>query len=54
VAPLRPFAKPVDLTAIKAEPKLADMLLVRHSRLSVMPVDPAAWKLICKMGGTAP
>ena len=54
VAPLRPIAKPVDLTAIKAEPKLADMLLVRHSRLSVMPVDPAAWKLICKMGGTAP
>ena len=54
VAPLRPFAKPVDLVAIKAEPKLADMLLVRHSRLSVMPVDPAAWKLICKMGGTAP
>jgi len=54
VAPLRPFVKPVDLVAIKAEPKLADMLLVRHSRLSVMPVDPAAWKLICKMGGTAP
>ena len=54
VAPLRPFARPVDLAAIKAEPKLADMLLVRHSRLSVMPVEPAAWKLICKMGGTDP
>ena len=54
VAPLRPFARPVDLAAIKAEPKLADMLLVRHPRLSVMPVEPAAWKLICKMGGTAP
>ena len=54
VAPLRPFVRPVDLTAIKAEPKLADMLLFRHSRLSVMPVEPAAWKLICKMGGTDP
>ena len=54
VAPLRPFARPVDLASIKAEPKLEGMLLVRHSRLSVMPVEPAAWKLICKMGGTAP
>ena len=54
VRPLQPVKTPVTLAAIKAEPKLADMLLVRHSRLSVMPVDPAAWKLICKMGGTAP
>jgi predicted RNA-binding protein with PUA-like domain len=54
VAPLRPFVRPVDLASIKAEPKLAEMLLVRHSRLSVMPVEPAAWKLICKMGATAP
>ena len=54
VAPLRAVPRPVTLAAIKAEPKLADMLLIRHSRLSVVPVDPAAWKLICKMGGVAP
>ena len=54
VAPLRPFVRPVELAAIKAEPRLKDMLLVRNSRLSVSPVEPAAWKLICKMGGTAP
>jgi predicted RNA-binding protein with PUA-like domain len=54
VAPLRAVPRPVTLAAIKAEPKLADFLLVRHSRLSVVPVDAAAWKLICKMGGVAP
>ena len=46
-----PVPEPVTLAAIKAEPKLKDLLLVRHSRLSVMPVDEAAWKLIARMGG---
>jgi len=32
------FTHPVHLAAIKAEPSLADFLLVRNSRLSVMPV----------------
>ena len=31
--------KPVTLSEIKAEPMLKNFLLVRHSRLSVMPVD---------------
>jgi predicted RNA-binding protein with PUA-like domain len=43
--------QPVTLAAIKAEPKLKDVALIRQSRLSVMPIDAAAWKLICKMGG---
>lgn len=43
--------EPVTLAAIKAEAKLKDLLLVRHSRLSVMPVDEPAWKLISRMGG---
>jgi predicted RNA-binding protein with PUA-like domain len=34
--------KPVTLSEIKAEPKLKNFLLVRHSRLSVMPVDETA------------
>ena len=50
----RPFKRPVTLAEIKAEPKLAEILLVRHSRLSVMPIDEKSWALICKMGDTAP
>ena len=45
-----PVPEPVTLAAIKAEPKLKDLLLVRHSRLSVMPVDEASAKLIARMG----
>src|ERR1700687_1888179 len=33
IKPLKPLGAPVPLTTIKAEPKLADMLLVRQSRL---------------------
>ena len=51
---LRPFTAPVTLEAIKAEPRLADMVLVNNSRLSVQPVSDAEWALICKMGKTAP
>ena len=46
-----PVPQPVTLADIKAEPKLKDLLLVRHSRLSVMPVDEASAKLISRMGG---
>jgi len=42
---------PVTLAAIKADPKLKDMVLVRNSRLSVQPVSADEWKLVCKMGG---
>jgi len=42
---------PVTLAALKAEPKLAEMELLKQSRLSVQAVKPDEWKLICKMGG---
>jgi predicted RNA-binding protein with PUA-like domain len=42
---------PVTLAAIKAEPALQHLALVRQSRLSIMPIDPAAWQHICAMGG---
>ncbi len=45
--------KPVTLADIKAEPKLAEMILLKMSRLSVQPVRDAEWQLICKMGGLA-
>lgn len=48
VAPVRALAHPVTLAAIKADPKLADMQLVRQSRLSVAPVTAAEWKHILK------
>ena len=54
VKPLAPLAKPVTLAAVKAEPRLADIALVRQSRLSVLPVSEAHWKLLCEMGGAAP
>lgn len=42
---------PVTLAAIKAEPALQHLALVRQSRLSVVPVDGEAWARICAMGG---
>ena len=48
---LAPLPRPVTLVAIKAEPALADLALVRQSRLSVMPVEPAHWAMLCRMGG---
>lgn len=43
--------KPVTLADIKADKKFAQFELVRMSRLSVMPVPPALYALLTKMGG---
>lgn len=51
VKPLFPVKQPVTLAQVKAEPRLKDLLLVRHSRLSVVPVAPAEWRIICAMAG---
>ena len=51
VKPVRKIANPVTLKAIKANPKLAEMQLVRQSRLSVAPVSAGEWKEILKMAG---
>ena len=51
VAPMQPLPMPVTLAQMKAEPKLADIALIRQSRLSVMPIAPAHWALVCKLGG---
>lgn len=47
----RKLPKPVALTAIKADKTLADMELVKLSRLSVQSVTAEQWKHICKLGG---
>ncbi len=44
----------VALADIKGEPKLAEMVLVKNSRLSVQPVTGAEWKRVCKMAGLKP
>lgn len=43
--------RPVALDDIKASPALAEMVLVKNSRLSVQPVTDAEWAEICRMGG---
>ena len=53
VKAVAPFARPVTLAEIKAEPRLGGMVLVKNSRLSVQPVTAAEWHLVCAMGGVA-
>jgi predicted RNA-binding protein with PUA-like domain len=43
--------KPMSLDDIKQVPELADMVLVKNSRLSVQPVTAEEWQLICEWGG---
>lgn len=51
VAPHKKLKNPVTLAQIKAEPKLADMDLVRLGRLSTQSVKPEEWDLVLKMAG---
>lgn len=46
-----PVKTPVTLDQIKAEERLADMVLVRNSRLSVQPVTDEEWRIVCAMAG---
>jgi predicted RNA-binding protein with PUA-like domain len=48
---VEPLKTPVTLAAIKADKKLADMVLAKNARLSVQPVAADEWKAIRKMGG---
>lgn len=49
VKPLKKLKRPVTLREIKADPALADMELVRQSRLSVAEVRPEEWDYILAM-----
>ncbi|AHF91621.1 hypothetical protein OpiT1DRAFT_01971 [Opitutaceae bacterium TAV1] len=46
----RTLARPVTLEAIKAEPSLADIALLRQSRLSVMPLSREEFETIVALG----
>jgi len=48
---VEPLAVPVTLDQIKAREDLADMVLVKNSRLSVQPVTEAEWRAVRRMGG---
>ncbi len=51
VRAVRAFKKTVTLEQIKATPTLAKMSLVTSARLSVQPVNPKEWEIICSLGG---
>jgi predicted RNA-binding protein with PUA-like domain len=45
------FPHPVRLDQIKADPRFADLALIRQSRLSVVPVGDEHWRILCGMAG---
>ena len=48
---VKPLLRPVTLEEAKADPRLAEMALVKNTRLSVQPVTEAEWKIVCELGG---
>ncbi|NBT90470.1 MAG: EVE domain-containing protein [Verrucomicrobia bacterium] len=46
----RPLPTPVTLDQLKADPRFRDLLLLRQSRLSVMPVPPDLFQAILRLG----
>jgi predicted RNA-binding protein with PUA-like domain len=51
VKPVTPVAVKVGLPAMRANPKLSGLSLLRQSRLSVCPVSESEWTVICGMAG---
>jgi len=51
LAPVEPLKQPVTLAEIKGDPKLAEIPLVKRSRLSVTPMPKPAFDRILKKGG---
>lgn len=49
IRPLDPLPAPVTLKAMKAEPALTDMAMLRQSRLSVSPVGDDEWDAILRL-----
>jgi predicted RNA-binding protein with PUA-like domain len=52
LTPVKPLSKPVSLDAIKTDAVLKHILLVRHSRLSVSPLDETQFKRLLALGET--
>ena len=52
VRAVKSVVRPVSLAEIKANPALADLALIRQSRLSVVPVSPTHWAELLRMAET--
>lgn len=52
VAPVCPLRAEVTLTQIRQEPRLAQIALLRRSRLSVVPVTEAEFAVVLELGKT--
>ncbi len=51
LAAVEKFGAVLPLAALRAEPALAEMVLLKQGRLSVQPVTPQEWKLIVALAG---
>lgn len=51
VKAVKGFQTPVTLAEIRTDPQLAEMVLVKNSRLSVQPVTAREWEILCRAGG---
>ena len=51
---IAPMPKPVTLQMCKEDDRLSDMVLVNNTRLSVQPVRPEEWAVVCELGGYTP
>lgn len=49
----RRFAEPVPVSALRAEPALAALALLRQGRLSVSPVSAPEWRVLRRLCGEA-
>lgn len=50
--PVEALPKPVTLAAMRAEPKLEGLPILRQARLSVCPVRAEEWKVMLRMAGS--
>jgi len=50
--PIKSLKVPVTLEQVKAHPKLTEISLIKQSRLSVMPLTQAEYKIILELGKT--
>ena len=48
---IAPMPRPITLSEIKADDRLAEMVLVNNTRLSVQPVSDAEWSIVCELAG---
>jgi predicted RNA-binding protein with PUA-like domain len=51
IKPVVPAPTPVPLSAMRANPELSGLSLLKQSRLSVCPVTEGEWRELCKMAG---